>query len=98
MKAFLLSNAGKGTMGVCLTCLILVWPLVASWMVAGLTLFFAVYHLREAFRRLEADAPAPPRRIDLPDTGTALAVPARGEDATMAALAAQAARVVREIP
>jgi hypothetical protein len=61
MKAFLLSNAGKGTMGVCLTALILVCPLVASWMVAGLTLFFAVYHLREAFRRLEAGAPLPPR-------------------------------------
>jgi hypothetical protein len=56
MKAFLLSNAGKGTIGVCLTCLILVWPLVATWLVAGLTLFFAVHHLREAFRRLDADA------------------------------------------
>lgn len=61
MKAFLLSNAGKGTMGVCLTALILVWPLVATWLVAGLTLFFAVYHLREAFRRLEAGTPLPPR-------------------------------------
>jgi hypothetical protein len=98
MRAFLKTNAGKGTMGVCLTALILVWPLVASWLVAGLTLFFAVHHLREAFRRLEADAPAPPRRIDLPDTGTALAVPARGEGAARAALAAWAARVVREIP
>lgn len=73
MKAFMLSSAGKGTIGVCLTTLILVWPLVASWLVAGLTLFFAVYHLREAFRRLEADAPAPPR------VAIATAVAKRGE-------------------
>jgi hypothetical protein len=69
MKAFLLSNAGKGTLGVFLTCLILVWPLVASWLVAGLTLCFAGLHFREAFRLLDAElegAPCPiaPAAID----------------------------------
>ena len=101
MRAFFGSDAGKGTAGVCLTCLILIWPLVGTWLVAGLTLFFAVHHFREAFRRLDAEAEGTPRPLGPPAAGTALAVPARGEalscdvGAGMAALAANPARPLR---
>ena len=101
MRAFFLSDAGKGAAGVCLTCLILVWPLVGTWLVAALTLFFAVHHFRESFRRLDAELEGTPGLIDPPAAGTALAVPARGEappcdvDTVMAALSAQPARPLR---
>ena len=103
MRAFLQTSAGKGTVGVCLTVLILVWPVVGTWLVASLTLAFSVHHLSESFRQIDAQADAPPSPIDPPDTATALAELARGEDrrcdvnAVMAALTAQASRAIREI-
>jgi hypothetical protein len=90
---FLKSNAGKGTIGVFLACTIIVWPLVASWLIAALILAFAVHHLRESFRQVDEAFKA------TPTTSVAVAVPAqRGEvpacdvDAVMAELAAKAAR------
>ena len=61
MRSFLTSNAGKGTLGVCLCCLILVDPIVGNWLVASFVLAFAVHHLREAFRKLDAERSAGPR-------------------------------------
>lgn len=103
MKAFLLSNAGKGTVGVLLTCVIVIWPLVANWMVAALTLYFAVRHFRESFRKIDAEAAYAADRTDLPATFTVRAAPARGEAppcdmaGVMAAVATQAAGPLRQL-
>jgi hypothetical protein len=96
MKAFLFSDAGKGTIGVCLACLIIVVPVVGTWLVAGLTLLFAAHHLREAFRRIEEEPERSLPRIETPDAESTLAMSNRTElppcdvEAVMADLAAKA--------
>ena len=56
MKDFMLTSAGKAVFGVFLSALLLAWPPALSWLVAAVSLVFAVQHLRESFRRLDADA------------------------------------------
>jgi hypothetical protein len=72
---FFKSAAGKGTVGVFLSCLIIVFPVVGTWLVAGLTLTFAVFQLRESFRRLDAAEEAAARRQQL-GTAAPATVPA----------------------
>ena len=55
MKAFLNSNAGKGTVGVYLAGLLLAWPPALSWLVAAVMLAFAIRQFRESFRQLDAE-------------------------------------------
>ncbi len=59
LKTFLLSHAGKCTAGVCLADLLIAGPPALSWIVAGYLLYWAVGHLRQAFRLLDAP-PVPP--------------------------------------
>jgi hypothetical protein len=53
---FLRSHPGKGTIGVCLANLLIVWPDALSWLVAAGLLCWATGHLRQAFRSLDGDS------------------------------------------
>ena len=74
VKAFLLSHAGKGTVGVVLADLLIAWPDALAWMVAGVALVWAGKQFRQSFRSLSA-SPAVSMRaevVDLLDQATAL--------------------------
>jgi hypothetical protein len=55
VTGFLNTDAGKGTLGVILCCLIFAFPRALDWLVAAVTLHFAIRHFRESFRKLDAE-------------------------------------------
>jgi hypothetical protein len=58
MKWFLQTSAGKGTVCVCLVALLLAWPPAGSWLMAVIALILASEHLRDSFRKLDAEEAA----------------------------------------
>lgn len=56
IKSFFMSNAGKGLAGVLLTTVILVCPIVASWLVAAYCLTWAIRSFEKAFAQAEREA------------------------------------------
>src|SRR4051812_31939127 len=55
MKAFFNSHAGKATAGVVIADLLIAWPDLLSWLVAGYVIYWSVGHLRQSFRSLDAE-------------------------------------------
>lgn len=101
-KEFLLSDAGKGTLGVILTCTIIIFPIVGNWLVAGITLVCAMNFLFKAIDRLgqpatdtpEAEQDTEAENDDGPPAGNA-GEPVFDVEAAMAELSEKAARTVR---
>lgn len=97
IKSFFSTHAGRATVAVCLAALSLACPLVATWLVAGGILAFAVYEFRMSFRLLdEAEKTATTVRPIKRPAGTALAVVKRSHlappcdvEAVLAAIAEQ---------
>jgi len=55
MRAFFKTHAGKGTVGVYLAVLLIVWPPALSWLAAAALLWWAIRHLRLSFAVMEAE-------------------------------------------
>jgi hypothetical protein len=78
MKKFLLSHPGKATAGVALADALIAWPDLLSWLAAAYILYWAVGHLRQAFRNLDAANDEPPP-ADMLDVAASLDIAARGD-------------------
>lgn len=62
---FFESHAGKGTLGVAVSALLLAWPPACAWILAALLLGWSSTHLRAAFEEIEGeDHPTPDHSID----------------------------------
>jgi len=80
MRAFFTSHAGKGTVGVYLAVLLIVWPPALSWLAAAALLWWAIRHLRLSFAVLEASA-----RAEAAESASRDLAPVRGREVHRAA-------------
>jgi hypothetical protein len=81
-EKFLLSHSGKATAGVLLADALIGWPDLLSWLVAAYILYWAVGHLRQAFRSVDAaNDESPPADVpaDVLDVAASLDIAARGD-------------------
>jgi hypothetical protein len=79
LTGFLSTHAGKATAGVVLGDGLIAWPDLLSFLVAGYLLYWAIGHLRQAFRSLDAEAALQPAG-DALDVAAALDIATRDKD------------------